>query len=99
MTHEDIKDIFESYFEKFKKTEGEQTSWSAFWADYSALGKFEINLTKCPRGTIFKSFVNSKKLPEIVGWDDFFAALPEFQKAHAGVFDIERFFSGMKEMT
>ncbi len=99
MTHEEIRDIFESYFEKFKKTEGDQTSWSAFWADYSTAGKFEINLTKCPRGTTFKPFADSKKLPEIAGWDSFFAALPELEKAHAGLFDIERFFLGMKDMT
>lgn len=98
MTEQDIKNIFEAYFEKYKKTEGDRTSWSAFWADHSGAGTFEINLTKCPKGTRFKLFVNSKKLPEIAGWDAFLEAVPELEREHAGLFEVQRFFQGMKEM-
>lgn len=98
MTDQDIHETFEAYFEKYKKTEGDESSWSAFWADYSAAGKFEINLTKCPRGTRFKLFADSKKLGEIEGWDGFLMALEGLEAEHASLFDRARFFQGMKDM-
>lgn len=98
MTDQDIHDTFEAYFEKFKKTEGDESSWSAFWQDYSAAGMFEINLTKCPRGTRFKLFADKKKLGEIEGWDAFLMALDGLEAEHAPLFDKKRFFQGMKEM-
>ncbi|MGE4504272.1 MAG: hypothetical protein AB7D51_02915 [Desulfovibrionaceae bacterium] len=98
MTEQEIKDTFEAFFEKYKKTEGDRTSWSAFWTDLSAAGSFEINLTKCPRGTVFKPFAGKVKLPEIEGWEAFFAAIPELEREHPGLFEKDRFFQGMKEM-
>lgn len=98
MTDQEIHDIFETFFEKYKKTEGDETSWSAFWKDHSAAGTFEINLTKCPRGNVFKLFTGSGKLGEIIGWDAFFMALSGLEKEHGELFDRDRFFAGMKEM-
>ncbi|MBU1249029.1 MAG: hypothetical protein KKB70_10055 [Proteobacteria bacterium] len=98
MNREEIRQTFEAYFEKYKKTEGDRTSWSAVWADYSTAGKFEINLTKCPRGTRFKLFADSRKLGEIEGWEALLEALPQLEKDHAGLFDTRSFFETMKEM-
>jgi len=98
MTDQDIHDTFEAFFEKYKKTEGDESSWSAFWADHFAGEKFEINLTKCPRGTRFKLFLNSNKLGEIEGWDAFLMALDGLEAVHAPLFDKKRFFESMKEM-
>lgn len=30
-----IRDIFEAYFEKYKKTEGDCGIWSAYWTIYA----------------------------------------------------------------
>lgn len=98
MTNEEIRDVFEAYFEKYKKTEGDRSSWSAHWMDQNMEGVFEIVMTKCPDGTTFKPYADKKKLPEIAGWDDFFAALPEMEQKHPA-FDAESFFSSMRDMT
>ncbi|MGE4290772.1 MAG: hypothetical protein AB7E32_01055 [Desulfovibrio sp.] len=98
MTDAEIREAFEAYFEKYKKTEGDRTAWSAHWMDQNAHGVFEIVLTKCPKGTTFKPYEDKRKLPEISGWEAFFAALPELQKNHPA-FDAAAFFSGMREMT
>lgn len=98
MTHQEIKDTFEAYFEKYKKTEGDESSWSAPWADHAGGAAFEIIMTKCPTGTSFKLFAGSRKLGEIEGWDEFLRRLPELEREHPDLFDADRFFSGMKEM-
>lgn len=97
MKDQEIQATFERFFEKYKKTEGDRTAWSAFWSDQNAEGVFEIIMTKCPRGTTFKPYADKKKLAELSGWEAFFQALPELEAQHAA-FDREAFFSGMREM-
>lgn len=98
MTDEEIRTTFETFFEKYKKTEGDRSAWSAPWMDQNAHGVFEIIMTKCPKGTTFKPFADKRKLPEIAGWDDFLAALPGLEREHPA-FDAESFFSSMRDMT
>ena len=69
MEQTEIKRIFEAYFEKYKKTEGDRTSWSAVWMEMTPVGVLEINLTKCPRGTTFKIFVDKRKVTEVMEWE------------------------------
>jgi uncharacterized protein (DUF1810 family) len=38
MNRADIKRIFEAYFEKYKKTEGDRTAWSAVWLETTGGG-------------------------------------------------------------
>jgi len=93
-----IVELFESYFEKYKKTEGDRTSWSAFWTVYTAGRSFEINMTKCPKGTRFKIFCDRQKVGEIEGWDAFLGSLDQLEKEYAPAFGREDFFSQMEEM-
>ena len=98
MTNDEIKDTFEAYFEKYKKTEGDRQSWSAPWTSYGPKGLFQITMTKCPEGTIFKPFTDNAKLDEIKGWDAFLGTLDALESEHEGKFDRELFFSEMKDM-
>ncbi len=98
MDNERIVEVFEAYFEKYKKTEGDRTSWSAFWTVYSGGGSFEINMTKCPKGTRFKLFRDRGKIGEIEGWDAFLGSLDRLEQEHAAVFERGDFFSQMEEM-
>lgn len=97
MENERIVETFEAYFEKYKKTEGDMSSWSAFWTVYSQGHSFEINLTKCPRGTRFKIFSDRRKIGEIVGWPAFLDSLEGLEKAHPA-FKRSDFFGQMAEM-
>jgi hypothetical protein len=98
MDKERIVEIFESFFEKYKKTEGDRTSWSAHWTVYTQGHSFEINLTKCPRGTRFKIFCDKAKIEEIEGWDAFLGSLDRLEQTHAPAFEREDFFTQMEEM-
>jgi len=93
-----IKEVFEAYFEKYKKTEGDRSSWSAHWTVYTQGHSFEINLTKCPRGTRFKIFCDNNKIEEIQGWDEFLRSLERLENAHAPAFERVDFFTQMEEM-
>lgn len=93
-----IVEVFEAYFEKYKKTEGDRTSWSAYWTVYASGRSFEINLTKCPRGTRFKIFANRKKVGEIEGWDAFLGSLDRLEGEYGPVFERGDFFAQMEEM-
>lgn len=93
-----IMEVFEAYFEKYKKTEGDRTSWSAHWTVYAAGRSFEINLTKCPRGTRFKIFADRKKVGEIEGWDAFLGSLDRLEREYGPVFERADFFAQMEEM-
>lgn len=97
MLQSEIRETFEAFFEKYKKTEGDRTSWSAHWTETMPSGaSVELNLTKCPAGTIFKVFKNGDKLGEITGWDTFF----EQVGAMIGKdWDAETFFGSMQSMT
>lgn len=99
MDKSEIKKTFEAYFEKYKKTEGDGESWSAVFSDHTPKGRLDINVTKCPDGTSFKIFKDNDKLAEVQGWDGFFEYVPELQEKHPGLYDQERFFSAMQEMT
>jgi len=96
MERADIERIFEAYFEKYKKTEGDRTSWSAYWTEMTGEGILELNLTKCPRGTIFKIFVDKKKVDEVAGWDAFFEALDALASERPDLCDPDRIFSDME---
>lgn len=61
MERKEVQRIFEAYFEKYKKTEGDRSSWSAVWLEATPAGALELNMTKCPKGTTFKIFVNKKR--------------------------------------
>jgi dihydroorotase-like cyclic amidohydrolase len=99
MDRDEIKDTFETFFEKFKKTEGDESSWSAPWFTITPSGgKFEINMTKCPEGTTFKVFLDNRKLGEISGWDRFFEEIENLTKDHPDAYDEEEFFGSMKDM-
>lgn len=92
-----IESLFEAYFDKYKKTEGDETSWSAHWTVYAPGHSFEINLTKCPRGTIFKIFNDGKKMEEIQGWEAFLSSLDRLEKDFPN-FRRDDFFGQMEEM-
>lgn len=98
MNHDQIQVIFEQFFEKYKKTEGDRTAWSAFWAETTPHGVIELNMTKCPRGTVFKVFVDKRKIAEKVGWEKFLAYLPELEDAHPDLFNKQKIFSDMQSM-
>jgi hypothetical protein len=93
-----IVEVFEAYFEKYKKTEGDRTSWSAHWTVYTTGHSFEINLTKCPKGTRFKIFCDKRKVEEIEGWEAFLGSLNRLENENAPAFEREDFFTQMEEM-
>ncbi len=96
MDNTTIQDIFERFFEKYKKTEGDRTVWSAIWGEPMPSGAYvEMNLTKCPRGTVFKIFRDKKKLGEVIGWDAFFEKAPEFL---GDDYDPDIFFVSMRDL-
>jgi hypothetical protein len=99
MDQEQIKGIFEAYFEKYKKTEGDRTAWSAYWAEPTPAGELEINMTKCPAGTIFKIFKDKKKVTEVNGWDAFFQTMEDIASREPRLYDPDTFFATMREMT
>ena len=99
MIDKETKKIFEDFFQKYKKTEGDRTVWSAPCRQFFSDGTFEINLTKCPRGDIFKIFVNNEKIFEISGWDNFLQKLPELEKGYPRLFNRQEFFEAMQEMS
>lgn len=93
----EIKEAFENFFEKYKKTEGDENSWSAPWTETMPSGaSVTINMTKCPAGTIFKVFKGSEKQGELNGWDDFFDGV---EGMLGDDWDAEAFFSSMRDMT
>lgn len=98
MNKDEIRQTFEAFFEKYKKTEGDRSSWSAHWTETMPSGaSVELNLTKCPAGTIFKVFKNSDKLGEINGWDAFFEQITPLVGDED--WDEDAFFGSMHEMT
>jgi hypothetical protein len=97
MEHNEMQQTFEAFFEKYKKTEGDRTSWSAHWTEVMPSGaSVEVNLTKCPEGTTFKVFRNGRKLGEIAGWEAFFG---QIQDLLGSDWDPETFFGSMRMMT
>ena len=96
MERAEIERIFEAYFEKFKKTEGDRSAWSAFWTEITPDGVLELNLTKCPRGTVFKIFVDKKKVTEVIGWDAYFDTMATVATDHPGLYDPDKIFSDME---
>ncbi len=97
MDDQKIRDIFEAFHAKYKKTEGDQSSWSAHWTETMPSGaSVEINLTKCPAGDIFKIFKDGKKLGEITGWDAFLSGVGDML---GDDWDAQAFFYSMKDMT
>lgn len=96
MDRKNIEKIFEAYFEKYKKTEGDRSSWSTVWLETTSAGVLEINMTKCPKGTTFKIFVNKKKEAQVLGWDAYFIAMKAIAAKHTGLYDEDRIFSEME---
>ncbi|SOB58759.1 protein of unknown function [Pseudodesulfovibrio profundus] len=96
MERTDIERIFEAYFEKYKKTEGDRSSWSAFWTEMTSEGVLELNMTKCPKGTTFKIFVDKKKVAEAKGWDEYFKTMEQLENTHPGLYDPDKIFNDME---
>jgi len=97
MDDQKIREIFEAFHDKYKKTEGDESAWSAFWRETMPSGAdVEVNLTKCPRGNVFKLFKDGRKQGEIVGWDEFRQGVGDVL---GDDWDAEAFFSSMKDMT
>ena len=96
MEREDIEQTFEAFFEKYKKTEGDRTAWSAFWSEMNNKGTLDLNMTKCPRGQIFKVFVDKKKVAEVEGWDAFHETMKKISEDHPDLYDQDKVFEDMK---
>jgi hypothetical protein len=97
MDRSEIKQTFEKFFEKYKKTEGDESSWSAPWTETMPSGaSVTVNLTKCPSGTIFKIFKDKDKLGELKGWDSFFEGVGDMV---GDDWDEDVFFGSMRDMT
>ncbi len=96
MEHSDVERIFEAYFEKYKKTEGDRSAWSAFWTEMTPSGVLEIILTKCPRGTTFKVFVDKRKVAEAMEWENYFSTMEQVSSDYPGFYDEEKIFSEME---
>ena len=97
MDQQEIVRVFEDFFEKYKKTEGDRTSWSAHWTEQMPSGaSVEVNMTKCPKGTTFKVFKNGSKLGEISGWDAFFT---QMEGMVGEDWDPETFFGSMRDFS
>ncbi|WP_028573832.1 hypothetical protein [Desulfonatronovibrio hydrogenovorans] len=99
MDRKEIRDILESFFQKYRKSEGDDSTYTAFWADRTPAGTVEIAMTRCPADTTFKFYLDRKKVDEVKEWDGFFPALDRFAREHGDAFDPESFFAGMKDMT
>jgi hypothetical protein len=99
MDEQEIKDIFEQFFQKYRKSEGDENTYTAFWSDISPEGKVEIAMTRCPADTTFKFYLNNKKIHEVKEWEEFFPALKKFEQRLGQGFNREGFFSGMRDMT
>ena len=96
MNQTEIRSTFERFFEKYKKTEGDRSSWSAHWTETMPSGaSVEINLTQCPAGTIFKIFKDGAKLGELNGWDAFFSEIGAVLDKD---WDQDAFFGAMQAM-
>ncbi len=98
MNNKQIQSIFEQFFEKYKKTEGDRSAWSAVWAETAPDGILELNMTQCPRGTVFKIFVDKRKQAELIGWDAFFEYFPKLQTESPELFNPQKIFSDMQSM-
>ncbi len=99
MENQEIKDVFEAFFRKYRKSEGDDNTYTAFWSEIYPGGTVEIVMTRCPEDTTFKFFVDKKKVIEVKEWDAFFPAMRQFSQDYSQLFDPETFFSGMREMT
>lgn len=98
MDQQRIKDVFSAFFDKFKKTEGDRTSWSAFWSESNKVGTLEITMTDCPAGLSFKFFVNRRKMGEFKEWAGLFEGLEKVEQQHPGLYEADVFFGNMAEM-
>ncbi|WP_336314035.1 hypothetical protein [Desulfovibrio sp. Fe33] len=53
-------------------------------------------MTKCPRGTIFKIFVDKRKVAEVSGWDEYFKTMETLAAERPGLYAPDRIFSDME---
>ena len=98
MERKKIEKIFEAYFEKYKKTEGDRSAWSTVWLETNKAGVLELNMTKCPKGTSFKIFVDKKKEAQVIGWDAFFPAIEQIKSKYPDLYDEDKIFSEMESV-
>jgi hypothetical protein len=97
MDRQEIQDTFEKFFEKYKKTEGDESSWSAHWTETMPSGEsVTVNMTKCPAGTIFKIFKGRDKMGELNGWDAFLDGVGDML---GDDWDADAFFGSMRDMS
>ncbi len=98
MEHEEIQQIFERFFEKYRKHESdEDPNWSAYWTEFTEKGKFEVRMIKAPGRLTFSFFNDDRKLAEVEGWDTFFDASKSLEQDDSNGYDEARFFAGMQE--
>jgi hypothetical protein len=98
MQNQEIKEIVGAFFAKYKKTEGDETLWSAPWKIYQNGRTFEIIFGECPKGSSFKVFADNKKVEEIWGWSVFLDKLDVLEERFPGLFTRDDFFGQMREM-
>lgn len=93
-----LERLWEAFFAKYKKTEGDRTSWSAPWMVFAGGRKVEMIMTRCPRGTRFRFFVDAEQVEEVEGFEGLAKRIPAWEAQFPGVFDAEDFFAQMAEM-
>jgi len=98
MEQQEMERLWEAFFAKYQKTEGDRSSWSAPWMVFAGGRKVEMIMTRCPRGTRFRFFVDGKQVEEVEGFDGLAARLPVWEAQFPGVFAAEDFFAQMAEM-
>lgn len=98
MEQQEIERLWEAFFAKYKKTEGDRSSWSALWTVFAGGSKVEMIMTRCPRGTRFRFFVGAVLVEEVEGFDGLAQRLPVWETQFPGIFDAEDFFAQMAEM-
>lgn len=98
MDRQEMERLWEAFFAKYKKTEGDRTSWSAPWTVFTGGHRVELLMTRCPRGTRFRFFVDGVRVEEVEGFDGLWARLGEWERRFPGVFVAEEFFAQMAEV-
>ncbi len=97
MERQEMERLWETFFAKYKKTEGDGTTWWAPWRVWSGGHTLEMLMSRCPQGTRFRLFVDGQRVEEVEGFDGLWAQLATWEKQFPGVFVAERFFAEMAE--
>ena len=98
LSSHDVERIWEAFFAKYKKTEGDRTSWSASWSVYRGGHKVEMIMTRCPRGTRFRFFVDGQRIAEVEGFDGLWQSLGPWEAQFPEAFQADIFFAEMDQV-